>query len=539
MKRWNGWGDDTISYPLPETAVEKLAAWVGKAKPVKDASLDAVLSSVPQSRLAEAEADFVTLAPIERVRHARGQSLPDWVALRSGQLGVFPDGVAYPVDTSQIRQIIDWAIANEVVLVPYGGGTSVVGHINPPESQRPVLTVDLCRQSRMRSLDSISQLATFGAGVRGPDLEAQLRARGFTLGHFPQSFEYSTLGGWVATRSTGQQSALYGKIERTFAGGRLESPAGELVIPAFPASAAGPDLRELVLGSEGRLGILTEATVRISPLPEEEHFHALFFPNFSAGLEAVREIVQARIPVSMLRLSTATETVTNLALAGHERLIAALEQTLKFLGKGEEKCMLMLGVSGRARLIRFSRRAALAITRKYGAAHIGRYMGEKWQQTRFTTPYLRNTLWERGYAIDTLETAASWEKIPALIEGIEVALTQTLESEEEQVYPFTHVSHVYTDGASIYTSFLFRVQPDPDQTLNLWHQLKSAASQAIVAAGGTISHQHGVGTDHAAYLAAEKGKLGIRALEEACVLFDPTEIMNPNKLVGVNARSEE
>ena len=528
MKRWNGWGDDSITHPLPAAAFPKLVEWVGSATPPVDATLEQVLAQVPPSRLPDHP--LVTTDPMERLRHARGQSLPDWVAVRSGQIGVFPDGVAIPTAESQVRELLGWAAERDIHLIPYGGGTSVVGHINPLPSERPVLTVDLGRLNQLIDLDATSHLATFGAGVRGPDLEAQLRAKHFTLGHYPQSFEYSTLGGWVTTRSTGQQSYRYGKIERTFAGGHLESPAGSLDLPPFPASAAGPDLRDLVLGSEGRLGILTRATVRVSPMPEEESFHALFFPHFESGLQAVREIVQKRIPLSLLRLSTAVETATNLALAGHEKAIGWLETGLGVLGAREEKAMLMLGVSGATDLATYARRAAVKLARSHGAVHVGRYMGSQWHKTRFSTPYLRNTLWELGYAIDTLETATTWSQLPGIITGIEAALHQALVT--EKVHVFTHVSHVYPDGASIYTSYLFRLQPEPDQTLGVWQQLKAAASQAIMASGGTISHQHGVGTDHLPYLEQEKGVLGMRALHELCRCYDPAGIMNPGKLLA-------
>jgi alkyldihydroxyacetonephosphate synthase len=528
MRRWNGWGDDTIDYPLPESAVPVLVDWIGPGQRPPDASLNLVLAQVPLSRLPEEP--FIVRDAEDRLRHARGQSLPDWIALRSGRLESFPDGVAYPATSHDVRRIIDWAVQHDVVLIPYGGGTSVVGHINPQPSDRPILTVDVGRLSHLQAIDETSHLATFGAGVRGPDLEAQLRASGFTLGHFPQSFEYSTLGGWVVTRSTGQQSLRYGKIERLFAGGQLESPAGSLTIGHSPATAAGPDLREMILGSEGRLGFLTTVTVRISPL-QEDSFSALFFRDFESGMAAVRQIVQERIPASMLRLSTPIETITNLALAGHPRLIGMLERGLGILGAGEDKCMLMLGASGSSELVGFARDAAVDIARKHGAIHVGRYMGRQWHKTRFTTPYLRNTLWEMGYAIDTLETAASWAKIPGLIESVEKALRTGLEPHGERVHVFTHLSHLYTDGASIYTTYLYRVQPDPDQTLAYWQTLKRAASEAIVAAGATISHQHGIGTDHLAYLPAEKGDLGIETLRSMSELYDPGRIMNPGKLI--------
>ena len=278
--------------------------------------------------------------------------------------------------------------------------------------------------NRLIELDRRSLLATFEAGVCGPDLEARLRAQGFTLGHYPQSFEYSTLGGWVSTRSSGQQSLRYGRIEKMFAGGRLETPLGELILPTFPASAAGPDLREMVLGSEGRLGILTEACVRISPIPEREDFHAIFFPDFLHGIEAIKQILSAGLTLCMLRLSTANETSTTLALAGHENLIGALERLLAMRGLGDGKCMLLLGFSGKSIMVRTHRSEALNITSKLGGIHIGKTFGEQWHKNRFRTPYLRNTLWEAGYGVETLETAIDWGNVPQMVDQIEAAIQQ-------------------------------------------------------------------------------------------------------------------
>lgn len=529
MRRWNGWGDDTITYPLHAAPRQFLAELVGPGTPPRDATLEEVVATVPPTRLPPHE--LISDDPVERVRHARGQSLPDWIALRSGRIPAFPDGVAWPITDMEVRDLLRYAREAEIQVIPYGGGTSVVGHVNPLPGDAPVLTMDLGRLNRLRRFDEISHLATFGAGITGPDLEAQLRARGCTLGHFPQSFELSTLGGWVVTRSSGQQSLGYGRIEGLFAGGRLESPVGKLELPSFPASAAGPDLREVILGSEGRLGILTEATVRVAPLPEMEAFHAVFFPDFECGREAVRETMQARLPLSMLRLSTAVETQTTLALAGHERLISALERLLTLRGVGDGKCMLLLGFTGRDALVKMARREALEIAGRHQGVHVGRTFGKEWHKSRFRTPYLRNTLWELGYAIDTLETATDWASIPAMVDAIESALRSGLEESGERVHVFTHLSHLYPYGCSIYTTYLYRLATDPDETLQRWQILKAAASQAIVAQGGTISHQHGVGTDHLPYLAAEKGELGMAAIRDLCRCFDPEGTMNPGKLV--------
>jgi alkyldihydroxyacetonephosphate synthase len=529
MRRWNGWGDDVITYPVPASAISFLDRLVGTGHRPKDLSLQEVLVRLPKSRLSKQS--LVSTDPLTRLLHARGQSFPNWLDLRTGLINSFPDGVAYPMSNEDVVKLIQYARKTGIHIIPYGGGTSVVGHIDPIISKSPVLTIDMSRMNRLIDLDSKSLLATFEAGISGPDLEAQLRAHGLTLGHFPQSFEYSTLGGWVATRSSGQQSLRYGRIEKLFAGGRLETPLGELKMLSFPASATGPDLREIVLGSEGRLGILTEACVRVSPIPEREEFHAVFFPDFQHGVEAVRYILSTGLSLFMLRLSTPNETTTTLALAGHEKLIGALERLLAIRGLGEGKCMLLLGFSGKSTLVHTNRSEALNITAKLGGVHVGKTFGEQWHKNRFRTPYLRNTLWEMGYGVDTLETATDWVITPNMIQQIETALRTSMSDIGERVHIFTHLSHVYPYGSSIYTTFLFRLSIDPEETLARWRGMKSAASQAIIALGGTISHQHGVGVDHMPYLAAEKGTLGMATISSLCRQFDPKGIMNPGKLV--------
>jgi alkyldihydroxyacetonephosphate synthase len=537
MRRWNGWGDQALTYPLPPSALCFLEEALGPGTPPQDATLADVLRAVPRSRLL---VHPLVIPDVEvRLRHACGQSLPDWVALRSGRIPAFPDGVAFPSSEEEVAQLITFAARVGAHLIPYGGGTSVVGHVNPSPGDAPVLSVDMGRINRLLALDEMSRLAIFGAGVDGPRLEASLRAQGCTLGHFPQSFEFSTLGGWIATRSSGQQSLYYGRIEELFAGGRLVAPAGRLDLPPFPASAAGPDLRQLVLGSEGRLGIVTQATLRVNPLPEREDFHAIFFPDWAQGVAAVRQMAQARLPLSMLRLSDAVETTTTLVLAGHERLVNLLEQLLRLRGLGPDKCMLLVGITGRDEAVKATRKQAMGVARAFGGVHVGRKMGEEWRKSRFRTPYLRNTLWARGYAVDTLETAIRWSDVASTAGAIRRALRDGLKEVGERVHVFSHLSHIYADGASIYVTYLFRLpqadssQPgiDSDEALRRWRLLKGAASDVIVAAGGTISHQHGVGVDHASYLLAEKGKLGMTALRSLCRTFDPEGVMNPGKLV--------
>lgn len=528
MRRWNGWGEDGDDYALGDDARAFLSERVGPGSAPKDASLEQVLAGVPPSRLSS-DAVFDT-TPRARVLHARGQSFPDWVALRSGRLGPCADGVALPSQHDEAAQALAAARKAGAIVVPYGGGTSVVGHLAIPVGDRPVVNISLERMNRLQTVDDKAWLGRFGAGTPGPQVEAQLRAHGFMLGHFPQSYPYSTLGGWVVTRSSGQQSLRYGRIEQMFAAGRVATPRGEWCVGGVPASSAGPDLREVLMGSEGRLGLLTEVSVRLRRLPEEESFHGVFFPNWEAAIDAVRSMVQADLPLSMLRLSNEVETETQLRLAGHPQLIRWLQRYLGMRGIDKGQCMLMLGVTGSLADCRRTRRDALAIAKRFRGVHVGRGMGKTWARNRFRGPLLRNALWELGYAADTVETCINWPKATGLMRAIEQAAHDALATQDERVHAFTHLSHVYRQGCSIYSTFVFRSAGDPDADLERWGRLKTRVSETIVAHGGTISHQHGVGADHAPYLAAEKGALGIDLLRAMTREFDPDGMMNPGKL---------
>lgn len=528
MRRWNGWGDLHTTYPLPNSAMDYLAERIGCGPKIPDARLEDILARLPASRLTPMP--LVSQEPQERVFHARGQSLPDWVAMRSGKINAFPDGVAYPNDEADVRTLLAFANKNEIHVIPYGGGTSVVGHINPLPSAVPILTIDLSRLNRLLDLDETSRLATFEAGVNGPYLEAQLAEHGYTLGHFPQSFELSTLGGWIAARSSGQQSYYYGRIEDLFAGGHIETPGGALDLPALPASAAGPDIRQVILGSEGRLGILTQAVVRIRPRPPLEAFYGVFFHDWESGVEAMRQIAQERTPISMARLSNAQEAETTLALSSKEALVQWANRGLRLAGYDAGRCLLIFGVTGTSTACAHARRQTLRIAHAQGGLFTGQVIGKIWRKSRFLTPYLRNTLWELGYAVDTLETALPWAKVLVAAEKIQTALKKALETFNERCLVMVHLSHIYPDGASIYVTFIFRRSVDAEETLARWKALKSAASQEIIQCRGTISHQHGVGVDHAAYLEAEKSSLGMALIRQLASTVDPKGILNPGKL---------
>ncbi len=531
MRRWNGWGDENNSMELPASGLGFLAERIGKASPLADARLESVLAKVPSTRLLPHP--LIDTSAEVRVRHARGQSLPDWLAMRSGDFGVFPDGVAFPENSDHVRTLIDYCLERDAVLIPYGGGTSVAGHINPFPADKPILTVDMGRMNQLMALDQRSQIATFGAGTPGPQLESQLRAKGYTLGHFPQSFELSTIGGWVASRSSGQQSLRYGRIEQMFAGGRVETPLGRMDIPTIPASSAGPDIREMIMGSEGRMGIISEVKVRVTPVAEQEDFFVVVFPSWKQARTAARELVQAKIQLSMCRVSNPVETETQLALAGHPGQIAWLERYLRWRGADQGKCMMTVGITGSRPQCRAAKRQFKRLVNKHSGINTGTMLGKKWAEKRFMMPYLREALWRDGYVVDTLETATDWDNVDHLMNAIENNLCSSLKFAGEDVHVFTHLSHFYAQGCSIYTTYLFRSADSYAKTLAYWRQMKSSTSELIVHNRGTISHQHGVGRDHAPYLPVEKGELGMLAIRSLIAGFDPKDMMNPGVLLPV------
>lgn len=533
--RWNGWGNININKAVSPHGAKLIKSHIGKTQKLPSVSLESVLKTVPPSRLPNAltELAMVSTDNEVRVRHARGQSFPDWIAMHSGDFGVFPDGVAMPKTTEDVEKLLTLASEHDLVVIPYGGGTSVVGHINPPKDPRPVLTIATGHMDKLIDLDEESQIATFGAGAQGPAVEAQLSDHGYRLGHYPQSWELSTLGGWIAARSSGQQSLGYGRIEQMFAGGTLVTPQGKLTIPDIPASSAGPDLREMMMGTEGRAGIFTEVKMRVQPQPEQEIFKVAFLPNWEAGQTLLKQAVRNNIRLSMLRLSNATETNAHLHLGTTRSQFLAITAYLRSKGLGSDKVMLTYGVTGD------KAQNALALTQfkqllKQNGGVTGKLadlMGSIWAHGRFKFPYLRGTLWEKGIMVDTFETSTNWTNIDQQMAAMEKAVRESLREHGEQVMAFTHISHVYKQGASLYTTYFFRTGKSHAETLQRWKKIKHAASTSVANGKATISHQHGVGRDHAPYLVAEKGELGLQVTRDMLQSLDPEQRMNPGCLL--------
>jgi len=549
-RRLGGWGFAGEAF----TPSEEMLAWIGQRIGPPEAPFPAFDAGAPWLAAPPVPIALPDLgvptsrSVLDRVAHARGQGLPDLLRMRSGTVPALPDAVVRPESSAALERALRAAAAAGTRVIPWGGGTSVTGGVTVMPGDAPVVTFDLEHLSGLESLDETSGLATFGAGTAGPALEAALAERGFTLGHFPQSFELSTLGGWIATRASGQESLGYGSIQDLVAGLDLVAPAGRLDLPALPASAAGPDLRQLVLGSEGRLGVIRRATVRVRRRPSVLRATGALLPSWEAGIAAARALTRERVPLTLLRLSDEqeTEVALRVGLGGARWLRPLLRGYLRLRGirsgGGGWGCLLLLGAAGTGggaeRTVEAALERAGTIVRRHDGVALGERPGRTWLRDRFRHPYLRDALLDRGIATDTLETAAPWSRLPVLAEAVRRALTEALAAEGERVAVLCHVSHPYPDGSSLYFTLFFRCPPDPDAAVERWAELKRAATTALVAAGGTVSHHHGVGTVHAPWLEREVGADGLRLLHAAAETLDPGGILNSHVLLDPRDRLE-
>jgi alkyldihydroxyacetonephosphate synthase len=547
--RWNGWGWNEQGFDLGGRE-DAVWAWLRDAlglqafEPRPAMPLESITmreSRIESSLLAELRAavgdEQVKTDAYERAFHARGRSYADLLHLRAGNLEVVPDAVVYPRAADEVLAVVELATARGLAVVPYGGGSSVVGGVSASggPDHVGVVTLDTTLLDRVLEVDEVSMTASIEAGIYGPKLERDLGTRGCMLGHFPQSFEFSTLGGWIAARGAGQQSIRYGKAEDWLVSAKLATPAGWWQTEAFPASAAGPDLNDIVAGCEGILGIITEATVRVHAVPAAKDYRGYLFRDFGQGAAAMREVMQHGMPVAMMRLSDAAETdfFSTFARLRHPagRVERVAERALQVAGWGGGRCMMLVGMEGDAKNVEAASARTASIMRSHGGFPMGRKPGDSWARNRFAMPYLRDPLLDLGIAVDTLETSTSWSNVLRLHRLVIEAITASLrEHAAGDAMVMCHISHCYEDGASLYFTFVFPQAP-PGAELAQWHAVKKAASDAIAGGGGTISHHHGIGTDHAAWMPREKGEIGMGVLEAIKHRIDPKGILNPGKLV--------
>ncbi|HKB49957.1 MAG TPA: FAD-binding oxidoreductase [Solirubrobacterales bacterium] len=532
--KWWGWGDPAVEPELDGEALATLRERIGE---LESSPLAAELNrfelppaeSLPPS-LVEAVGEANIFASTEdRVRHATGCGYADLARLRGGRLDAAPDAVLLPADADAVRRVLEVCSAEGIAVVPYGGGTSVVGGIEPLRgSHSRLVSLDLARL-RAVEVDQRSLTARLGAGLRGPEAEAALNAEGVVLGHFPQSFEYATVGGFAATRSAGQASSGYGRFDAMVSAVRLIAPAGDLRTLETPHTAAGPSLRELVVGSEGTLGVIPEVTVRVRPQPLQRRYEAWIAESFETGAEIVRALAQGPGLPDMIRVSDEEETEGSLALSGPRGIAGTLFDGYLGLRRKRGGCLIVVGLEGDNESVARRRALAVRALRRGGAAYLGQSAGRSWEHGRFQGPYLRDTLMGMGAMVETLETSHTWSRLGELHTAIGSALRGSLAAQGTPGLVFCHLSHAYADGASLYFTFIARAKGGEE--IEQWRAVKRAASEAIVATDGTITHHHAVGRDHAPYMEAEVGETGIEVLRAVKEQLDPAGIMNPGKLI--------
>jgi alkyldihydroxyacetonephosphate synthase len=549
--KWWGWGDEGVSFthrgkpalgPFLERHIEVDAERVS-SRPVAfeqlkidEPSLPADLEEALERAVGEGR---LSLDPLDRVVHARGKSLRDLVLARGGDIGRLPDVVVHLRDEEAAAAVLQTAVDFDAVVIPFGGGTSISGSLEAPADEtRTVISVDLGEMDRVLEIDADSRLARVQAGALGPLLEEQLNAQGWTLGHFPDSFAHSTLGGWVATRSSGMQSDRYGDVADLTRAVRVATPAGMLATRAVPSTSTGPSVREMVLGSEGRLGIITEATVHVHRLPERRTILGYLFPSWADGLAAMNEIAAGEATPSVTRVSDAPETRFSFATKTGNSLLDRLQS--KALSTYLEKrrhfdldamCLSFIGYEGSKDHVAAQRKLVGRIVRRHGGLCIGSGPGALYDQKKFDTPYIRDYLLDRGALGDVSETSAPWSALPALYDNVMAAARGAFSDLGVKGYIMCHLSHSYHSGACLYFTFAFK--PTGSGTpLEQYDVVKSAIQQTFIDSGATLSHHHAVGTEHAAWLEQDLSPPGVEMLRALFDGMDPGGNLNPGKIVA-------
>ena len=524
--KWNAWGDPAEAKPLSESIRSLLKQALGvedsttaELEPEQVRLRPSALSPADRDGLAAiVGAEYCGIDDRARLLRAGGKSTLDLLRRKDSGVQDAPDAVLLPGSEDEIAAILRYCADHSIAIVPFGGGTSVVGGLDPIRGDfKAVISLDLRRLNQLHSLDEVSGEAELGAGLTGPDAERLLGERGFSLGHFPQSFQFATIGGFAATRSSGQDSAGYGRFNDMVRGLRTVTPAGVLDLGRAPESAAGPDLRQLMIGSEGVFGIITRVRVRVHPVPEATRYEAWSFPDFATGADALRAVVQTGTGPTVIRLSDEAETGVNLA-------------TTESIGEDSITggCLAITVFEGTEAHVESRHAETRALLEAQGGTSLGEAPARAWEHGRFGAPYLRDSLLSAGALCETLETATNWSNVPALKAAVTEALTSALAESGTPALVLCHISHVYPTGASLYFTVVAGQRGNP---IEQWRKAKAAASDAMMRTGATITHHHAVGADHRPWMRDEVGDLGVAVLRAVKATLDPAGILNPGKLI--------
>jgi alkyldihydroxyacetonephosphate synthase len=472
--------------------------------------------------------------PRERVIHAYGKGFRDLFRLRRGQAAAAPDLVVYPESESEVLSLLRVAAEHDVVVIPFGGGSNISGCLERSDPSRMAVSLDMRRMRRLLGVDAHSCTARIEAGIFGPDLEQQLNAQGVTLGHFPDSFLHSTLGGWIATRSAGMQSDKYGKIEDMVIALRMVTPDGVVATRTVPKSSNGIDVNHLCIGSEGTLGVITEATMRVHLRPESRIVPGYLFPEFEAGVEAMHACVRQECMPAMVRLNDPDKTALSMAFRPpasplSEATSKLFKRYLRARGFDLPRaCLMLTAFEGTRRGVARQLREVQRIYGKYGAVSLGASAGKSFESAKYDFPHIRDFLLDRDVTTDVSETSTVWNNIIPLYRETIAVLHGAIQESSVQPWTGCHISHTYQCGASVYFTFGFKQQPGHEMEQYL--RVKRGIQQSFIDHGATLSHHHAVGTEHLPWLVADISSLGIQAVAAIKQGLDPGNILNPGRL---------
>ena len=548
--KWWGWGDESTRFThedkpaLAEFVLEKIDIDCFAPSPPLPAFEDLDLAEPVAARVLLADLtaavgfDHVTQEPMERVVHCYCKSIRDLVRLRGNDLGRLPDVIVYPGSEDEVTAVLAVALSHDAVLIPFGGGTNISGSLEAPRREtRPVISLDMSRMNSVIEIDVASRTARVQAGILGPELEARLNAQGWTIGHFPDSFNHSTLGGWIATRSSGMQSDKYGDIADLTRGVRVVTPNGLVDIRPVPSTSTGPSVREMILGSEGRLGVITEATVQVHRVPAQRSILGYLFPSFTTGLAAMQEIAESDASPSVTRISDANETQFSFATKkpGGFKDTAQSAALKIFLTKRkgfvlENMCLSFIGFEGSADHVKINKKLVGDIVSSHGGLCVGSGPGEMYDQKKFDTPYIRDFLLDRGGLADVSETSAPWSRLAGLYDGARQAVMGAFDELGVKGFVMSHLSHSYHSGACLYFTFAFKAAPGREP-LEQYDVVKSALQQSFVDLGATLSHHHAVGVEHRAWLSQDISEAGVAMVRALFDGVDPGQNLNPGKIL--------
>ncbi len=547
--KWWGWGDEDKVFNLDEkpklwSFLCEKAGIVGELPYCPPISINSI--ELPKQNLNEnffsaikdaIRPDQIHTDKKDRLIHAYGKSFRDLWRIRRGLVEASPDCVIYPETEDDVVRIVQAASANDVIVIPFGGGSNIAGCLEVRHANgRMVLSLDMKRMNKVLDLDPESYTARIQAGVLGPDMEVQLQKMNYTLGHFPDSFEYSTLGGWIATRSAGMQSDKYGKIEDMVVSLRMVTPSGTIVTRSVPKSSNGININQLCIGSEGILGVITEATMQVHPLPEYWGVYGYLFPDFESGIKAIQACIKKECRPVFVRLNDAGKTQLSFAFKTQstpfkEWLSAGIKTYLKKFKKYDmnQVCLMLTAFEGDYDLFHEQRGKVDAVYKKFDAFYLGRGPGRAFERGKYDFPYLRDLIMDHDIMADVSETSTVWSNLLHLYNSTMTALENATLATGKKPFLGCHISHSYHTGTSLY--FTFGCQQIPGKELEQYLYIKKAAEDAFLNNGGTLSHHHAVGFEHLPWVERDISSTGIKAVESLKKGLDPNSIMNPGKIL--------